>query len=76
MLDIVLVRFCYACFTDEETNLSRITEIANSKVRIQIQNCPISKLMLFLMNFRNKYFCIIKLLCICTRGNVENTNRK
>lgn len=67
-------RFCYACFTDEEINLSRIIEIVNGKVRIQISDCAISKLMWFLENFKNKYFYIIK-LCICTRENVENIRK-
>ena len=71
MPDVVFGRFCYACFTDEEINLSRIIEIVNGKVRIQISDCAISKLMLFLENFINKYFYIIK-LCICTRENVGN----
>lgn len=74
MPDVVFGRFCYACFTDEEINLSRIIEIVNGKVRIWISDCAISKLMLFLENFKNKYFYIIK-LCICTRENVENIRK-
>lgn len=71
MPDIVFGRFCYACFTDDEINLSRIIEIVNGKVRIQTSDCAIPKLMLYLENFKNKYFYIIK-LCVCTRENVEN----
>lgn len=52
MPNIILDRFYYASFTEEDTKvhwyyLSRVKEITSSKARIQIQNCPISKLMLF-----------------------------